>query len=226
MADGKGCAMVEIPKDLIRKLGISLIKGEGEEAEALTFQILDQGVEPQDIVQTILVPTLTGVGERFQNFEIFLPELMMAGEAALRVTTIVEEATLSTGKASTHEGKVVIGQVEGDMHDIGRNIVRTMLSAHGFKVLDLGRDVAASAFLEASKREKADIVALSALMTTTLPAQRRTIALFREVGERGNFKIIVGGGPVRQEWADEIGADGYAPNAASAVELCKRLIHE
>jgi 5-methyltetrahydrofolate--homocysteine methyltransferase len=216
--------MAEIPEDLEAKLSDALRKGEGEEAEALTLQILDRGVEPQDIVRNILVPTLTGVGERFQDFEIFLPELMMAGEAAVRVTTIVEEATLAAGKASTSLGKVVIGQVEGDLHDIGRNIVRMMLSSHGFKVLDLGRDVAASAFLEASKREQADIIALSALMTTTLPAQRRTIALFREVGERGNFKIIVGGGPVRQEWADEIGADGYAPNAASAVELCKRLI--
>jgi 5-methyltetrahydrofolate--homocysteine methyltransferase len=217
--------MVEIPEELKYRLDIALIKGEVEEAEGLTFKILDRGVEPQDIVHNILVPTLTGVGERFQNFEIFLPELMMAGEAAMRVTKIVEETTLSTGKASTYEGKVVIGQVEGDMHDIGRNIVRTMLSSHGFKVLDLGRDVAASAFLEASIREKADIVALSALMTTTLPAQRRTIDLFKEVGERGNFKIIVGGGPVSQEWADEIVADGTAPNAASAVELCKRLIH-
>jgi 5-methyltetrahydrofolate--homocysteine methyltransferase len=216
--------MAEIPEDLEPKLSDALRKGEGEEAEALTHQMLDMGVEPQDVVQNILVPTLTRVGEQFQNFEIFLPELMMAGEAAVRVTTVVEEATRAAGKVSTSQGKVVIGQVEGDLHDIGRNIVRMMLSSHGFKVLDLGRDVAASAFLEASRREQADIIALSALMTTTLPAQRRTIALFREVGERGNYKIIVGGGPVRQEWADEIGADGYAANAASAVELCKRLI--
>mgnify|MGYP001085033964 CR=1 FL=1 len=216
--------MAEMPEALRTKLTAALRQGLAGEAEAFARQILDAGVDPLDVVQEVLVPTLTKVGERFQHFEIYLPELMMAGNAGQRVTALVEEATLAAGKASTSLGTAVLGQVKGDIHDIGRNIVRTLLSAHGFEVVDLGRDVAASAFLEVAQKEKADIVGLSALMTTALPAQRRTISLFNEVGRRADYKIIVGGGAVNQEWADEIGADGYAPDAASAVELCKGLI--
>jgi len=148
----------------------------------------------------------------------------MAGEAAEKVTSIVEEATLAAGEPSLNLGTVILGQVEGDMHDIGRNIVGTLLNSHGFKVVDLGRDVPASTFLEAAEKEKADIVALSALMTTTLPAQKRTISLFSEVRKREDFYIIVGGGAVSREWADEVGSDGYSADAAGAVELCKSLL--
>ena len=206
------------------ELGEALRKGQSEDAEKLTQQALEQGVEPLDIVQKILVPTLTEVGDRFQNFEIFLPELMMAGEAAEKVTNLVENATLEAGQPSLNLGTVILGQVEGDMHDIGRNIVGTLLNSHGFKIIDLGRDVPASTFLDAAEKEKADIVALSALMTTTLPAQKRTISLFSEVGKREDFYIIVGGGAVSSSWSDEIGADGYSPDAAGAVELCKTLL--
>lgn len=202
----------------------ALEKGLSDDAENLTRQALERGMSPLDVVQKILVPTLTDVGRRFQDFEIFLPELMMAGEAAERVTALVEEATLKAGQPSLNQGTVVLGQVEGDMHDIGRNIVSTLLSSHGFKVVDLGRDVPASAFLDAAEKEKADIVALSALMTTTLPAQKRTINLFSEVRKREDYYIIVGGGAVSREWADEIGSDGYSPDAAGAVELCKQLL--
>ena len=131
---------------------------------------------------------------------------------------------MEAGNPSLNLGTVVLGQVEGDMHDIGRNIVATLLSSHGFRVVDLGRDVPASAFLEAAEKEKADIVALSALMTTTLPAQKRTISLFSEVRKREEHFIIVGGGAVSREWANEIGSDGYSPDAAGAVELCKKLL--
>jgi len=209
---------------LVAELSDVLRKGLTEEAESLTKQALEQGMEPLAIVQKILVPTLTEVGQRFQDFEIFLPELMMAGEAAEKVTSIVEEATLAAGEPSLNLGTVILGQVEGDMHDIGRNIVGTLLNSHGFKVVDLGRDVPASTFLEAAEKEKADIVALSALMTTTLPAQKRTISLFSEVRKREDFYIIVGGGAVSREWADEVGSDGYSADAAGAVELCKSLL--
>ena len=147
----------------------------------------------------------------------------MAGDAAQRCTALLEEAIAAAGKEMAIQARVLIGTVEGDVHDIGKNIVRTLLTAHGFKVVDLGRDVSPSAFLKAASKERADIVAMSALMTTTRPAQRRTIKLFDEVGERDKYRIIVGGGSVDQHWADEIGADGYAPEAASAVELCKKL---
>lgn len=212
------------PESLTEKLSDALRNGLTPVAEQLTQQALDIGMDPLDIVQKILVPTLTDVGDRFQNFEIYLPELMMAGETAERVTLLLEQAMLKAGKQTISFGTIVMGQVEGDIHDIGRNIVNILLKSHGFKVVDLGRDVAASAFLDAAQKEKADIIGLSALMTTALPAQRRTIHLFDEVGLRSQFKLIIGGGATSQGWANEIGADGYAPDAASAVELCKMLL--
>ena len=218
--------MPENFEKLSTDLSEALRNGLSDEAESLARQALDQGMNPLDIVQKILVPTLTEVGQLFQDFEIFLPELMMAGEAAEKVTVLVEEATLKAGEPSLNLGTVVLGQVEGDMHDIGRNIVGTLLNSHGFKVVDLGRDVPASAFLDAAEKEKADIVALSALMTTTLPAQKRTISLFSEVRKREDYYIIVGGGAVSREWANEIGSDGYSPDAAGAVELCKQLLKQ
>ncbi len=215
---------MQIPSDLHQKLDAALRQGEGEQAESLARLMLEKGIEPFVLVQEALVPTLTDVGQKFQDFEIFLPELMMAGEAAERVTALLEEASLKSGHSALSYGTVVLGQVEGDIHDIGRNILRILLKSHGFKVVDLGRDVAASAFLEAAQKEKADIVGLSALMTTATPAQRRTIHLFDEVGVRKQYKLIIGGGATSQAWANEIGADGYAPDAASAVELCKLLL--
>lgn len=207
-------------------LATALRKGDNETAEKITRQALDIGMKPLDIIQTIMVPTLTDVGEKFQNFEIFLPELMLVGETAEKISAIVEQATLDAGEPSLQLGTVVIGQVEGDMHDIGRNIVSTLLKSHGFNVVDLGHNVPASVFLETAEREKAQIVALSALMTTTLPAQKRTVNLFTEVNKREDHSIIVGGGAVSEEWANEIGSDGYSQDAAGAVELCKKIINQ
>jgi 5-methyltetrahydrofolate--homocysteine methyltransferase len=218
--------MTKIPADLHEKLDLALRQGESDEAETLAKLMLEKGIEPFELVQQALVPTLTDVGQKFQNFEVFLPELMMAGEAAERVTSLLEATMLKAGKATIALGTVVLGQVEGDIHDIGRNIVAILLKSHGFKVVDLGRDVHASTFLESAQKEKADIIGLSALMTTALPAQKRTIHLFDEVGMHGQFKLIIGGGATNQSWADEIGADGYAPDAASAVDLCKMLMDQ
>ena len=209
---------------IITDLSSALKNGQTDEAKQMTQKALEQGMEPLAIIEEILVPTLTEIGEKFQTFEIFLPELMMAGEAAEAMTAIVEKATLESGQPSLNKGTVILGQVEGDMHDIGRNIVGTLLKSHGFKVVDLGRDVPASAYLDAAEKEDADIIALSALMTTTLPAQKRTINLFSEVRKREEFFIVVGGGAVSEEWAKEIGSDGYSADAAGAVELCKTLM--
>lgn len=210
--------------ELFSKLGDALQNGDEDSAENLARQILDKGFDPLRLIQELVVPTLTEIGRKFQDFEIFLPELMMAGAAAEKVSEQVEAATLKAGAPSAILGKVVIGQAEGDMHDIGRNIVTTMLTAHGFKVIDLGRDVPASTFLETAIKDKADVVAISALMTTTLPAQRRTLNLFTETGDRENYSLIVGGGACNQDWADEIGSDGYSLDAAGAVELCKSIV--
>jgi 5-methyltetrahydrofolate--homocysteine methyltransferase len=216
--------MASIDDEIRNGLREALINGDSDTSINLTRRALDQGVLPLDLIQQVIVPTLTKIGQDFQDFVIFLPELMAAGDAAEKITGILEEVMVSSGHSIQPLGTVVIGTVEYDVHDIGKNIVSTLLRAHGFKVMDLGRDVAPSAFLEAAQKEKADIIAMSSLMTTTRPSTRSTINLFTEVNLREQYKFIVGGGCITQEWANEIGADGYAPDAASAVELCKSIL--
>lgn len=216
--------MAEISEEVQNGLSEALRVGNEADAEALTRQALDEGADPLAVIQGVIVPTLTAVGQDFQDFKIFLPELMMAGQAAEKASAVLEEAITSSGQKIEALGTVVLGTVENDVHDIGKNIVGTLLTAHGFKVIDLGRSVTPSTFLDVAQKEGADVVAMSSLMTTTRPAQRSTINLFTEVGARDKFKIIVGGGCVNQEWADEIGADGYAPDAAATVDLCKSLL--
>ena len=216
--------MATIAKDIHAELGEALREGNAERAEEVTRRALEEGVDPLDVIQQAIVPTLTELGQEFQDYKIFLPGLMLASEAAKRSSALLDKALSETGKQAIVLGTVVIGTIQHDVHDIGKNLVSTILNAHGFKVIDLGRDVAPSAFLEAATREGPDIVAMSSLMTTTRPAQRSTIDLFVEVGERENFKMIVGGGSTDQRWADEIGADGYASDPGAAAELCKKLV--
>ena len=218
--------MAGIPEEIRQGLSTALQEGDEEQAEALTRRALDEGIDPLELIKEVLVPTLTEVGQNFQEFRIFLPELMLAGEAAKRAGVLLETAIAAQGKVLTTLGKVIIGTVEGDIHDIGQNIVSSLLSANGFEVTNLGRNVKPSAFLEAAEQAGADIVGMSALMTTTLPMQRRTIKLFEEVGARDKYKLVVGGGAVGDRWVEEIGADGFAPDAAAAVDLCKRLMGE
>src|SRR4030066_1148591 len=213
--------MASINDEIRNGLREALINGDSDTSVNLTHQALEQGVLPIDLIQQVIVPTLTKVGQDFQDFIIFLPELMSAGDAAEKVTAILDDIMVSSGQQVSSLGTGVIGTVENDVHDIGKNIVSTLLRSHGFKVIDLGRDVAPSAYLDAAQKEKADIIAMSSLMTTTRPSTRSTINLFTEVNLRGQYKFIVGGGCITQDWANEIGADGYAPDAASAVELCK-----
>ena len=216
--------MTRIAEDIRTDLDGALREGDAERAEAVTRQALEEGADPLDVIQEIIVPTLTELGQEFQDYKIFLPGLMLASKAAKQSSALLEKAAAEVGRKATVLGTVVIGTIEHDVHDIGKNLVSTILNAHGFKMIDLGRDVAPSAFLEAATREGPDIVAMSSLMTTTRPGQRKTIDLFAEAGERKNFKMIVGGGSTDQRWADEIGADGYAPDPGAAVELCKKLV--
>jgi 5-methyltetrahydrofolate--homocysteine methyltransferase len=216
--------MATIAKDIHAELGEALREGNAERAEEVTRRALEEGVDPLDVIQQAIVPTLTELGQEFQDYKIFLPGLMLASEAAKRSSALLDKALSETGKQAIVLGTVVIGTIQHDVHDIGKNLVSTILNAHGFKVIDLGRDVAPSAFLEAATREGPDIVAMSSLMTTTRPGQRSTIDLFAEAGEREKFKMIVGGGSTDQRWADEIGADGYAPDPGAAVHLCKKLL--
>ena len=216
--------MTETSEQLRKDLSEALAQGLVEEAMDLTQRAVKAGEDPLDLIQNVLVPTLSEVGRQFQAFEIFLPELMAAGDAAQAATQILEAEIAASGRQSASLGTIVLGTVQNDIHDIGKNIVKTLLSSHGFKVIDVGRDVAPSKFLEAAEREKANIVAMSALMTTTRPATRSTINLFAEAGARAQYKMIIGGGCIDLAWANEIGADGYAADAAGAVELCKKLV--
>lgn len=202
----------------------ALVDGDPDLAASLTRDALEGGADPLDLIKQVVVPTLTKIGQDFQDFVIFLPELMSSGEAAEAASAIIEEALAASGEKKISPGTVVIGTVENDVHDIGKNILGTLFRSHGFKVIDLGRDVAPSAFMDAAQKEKANIVAMSSLMTTTRPSTLFTINLFKEVGIRDQYKFMVGGGCVTQEWANEIQADGYAPDAASAVELAKAIL--
>jgi methylmalonyl-CoA mutase cobalamin-binding domain/chain len=215
--------MMSVPESIHQALTEAFIEGDSEAAEAITVEALEAGVEPLAIISEVMVPALTEVGYRFQTGEYFLPELLMAGEAAEKASKPLEAAIAASGQASEALGTVILGTVEGDVHDIGKNIVVTMLRAHGFEVVDLGRRVSPSAFVEAAQQYDADIVGMSSLMTTTRPAVQSTINLFSELGLEGKYKLIAGGGSVTDDWAREIGA-GYSEDAAGAVELCKQLV--
>jgi len=213
-----------IPESIREQLTQALIEGDADAAEAVALEALGADLDPLELISGVMIPALTEVGRQFQCGDIFLPELMMAGEAAERVSKRLEAAITAQGRTATSLGVVVTGTVQGDVHDIGKNIVATMLRAHGFKVVDLGRNVAPSKFLDAAQANNADIVAMSTLMTTTRPLALSTLNLFREVGVKDKYALIVGGGCVTEGWANESGFDGYSADAASAVELCKKLV--
>jgi methylmalonyl-CoA mutase cobalamin-binding domain/chain len=162
------------------------------------------------------------VGEKFKNNEFYIPEVLVAARAMNAAMAIVKP--LIVGDQLKPLGKVVIGTVRGDLHDIGKNLVMMMLEGAGFEIVDLGVDVAPEKFVEAAKANSADVVAMSALLTTTMPAMKDTIAALEENGLRDKVKVIIGGAPVTQSYADSIGADGYAPDAASAVDKVKELL--
>ena len=215
---------MSIPQSIHERLTQALIEGEAETAEAVALEALAQKLDPLAVISEVMIPALTVVGNDFQAGRIFLPELLMAGEAAEAVSKHLEGAIVAQGRTTAPLGVVVLGAVQGDIHDIGKNIVATMLRAHGFRVVDLGRDVAPSAFVDAAKQNNAHIVAMSSLMTTTRPLALNTLNLFKEVGLRDRFRLVVGGGCVTRDWAEKAGFDGYAEDAAGAVDLCKSLV--
>jgi corrinoid protein of di/trimethylamine methyltransferase len=169
---------------------------------------------------------LAKAGKLWEEGEYFLPELMMASEAMKTVMTQLAPALEKRRLKAKHLGKVVIGTVEGDIHDIGKSLVAAILAAGGFEVVDLGIDVPVADFVDTALREEADLLCMSALLTTTMPAQRRTIEALRKVKSNSFPKTLVGGAPTNEDWAAEIGADGYAPDAMSALELAKRLVSQ
>ena len=201
-----------------------MMDGDDETGVEITKAAIEGGMDPIDIVQKCLVPILDDIGDQFARLELFLPDLVMAADVAKAVKDEIRAHLLSTSSDATAASKVVIGTVQGDVHDIGKNIVATLLEVNGFEVFDLGNDVKPFDFIETAKKEKADIIAMSSLLTTSMPYMVDTLKNLNGLGVRDQFKVIVGGGPVSADWAKEIGADGYSNDANEAVELCKKLM--
>lgn len=210
--------------ELYKAMAASVETGEIEQAEALARQALEAGLDPLEVITKGFTPGMTVVGDGFARGELFLPELVMAGEAMKAAIKVLEPELARRGTRREILGRVVLGTVQGDIHEIGKSLVGTLLSANGFQVFDLGVDVAPQRFVEEARSVDADIVGLSALLTTTMVVQEDVIQALQQAGLRGRVKVMVGGAPVTQSWADEIGADGYAEDAVGAVALAKRLL--
>jgi corrinoid protein of di/trimethylamine methyltransferase len=224
---GKGDCSKEknMSEEILRKLKQAIVDGEDVEAEQLARQGLDRGFDPMTLVDEALTPGINRVGELFANGTYFIPNLVIAGDA-MKAAFAVLEPVLTAGRVQDAVlGHVVLGTVEGDVHEIGKTLVGTMLTANGFRVTDIGADRTADDFVAAVRENQATIVGASALMTTTMLEQKKIIEALEEAGLRDQVKVLVGGSPVSQAWADQIGADGYAQDAISTVDLALRLTH-
>jgi 5-methyltetrahydrofolate--homocysteine methyltransferase len=198
----------------------AVVKGDRKQAVALTQAALDEGIEPTKIVEDGLVPGMAIIGDKFKRNEVFVPEMLIAARAMKEAMTLIEPLLAAKGIKPKHTA--IIGTVQGDLHDIGKNLVAMMLKGANFGVIDLGANVPAEKFVASAKESGAQIVGLSALLTTTMGAMKDTIEAMKAAGI--DVKIIIGGAPVTQQFADEIGADGYAPDAASAVDIASKLV--
>lgn len=210
--------------DILEQIITNLVGGEPDETVELTRQAIEAGLEPLTIINQGLVPGMNIVGDKYQSGEYFLPHLLIAANGMQQAMELLEPELHAREQAVEAAGTVVIGTVKGDIHEIGKSLVATMLSASGFQVYDLGVDVPAGAFIAKVKETGANLLGLSALLTTTMTVQRDVIEALAEAGIREQVKVMVGGAPASQEWTDSIGADGYAEDAVAAVELARRLV--
>ena len=205
----------------LQALAQSVIKGDLKTAVELTTQALDEGMPPAEVLSEGLIAGMTVIGVRFKANEVYIPEVLIAARAMKMAMEVLEPKLVESGIQPI--GKAVIGTVQGDMHDIGKNLVIMMLKGAGFEVVDLGVNVSPAKFVEAAQGTGVQIVGLSALLTTTMPAMETTIKALKEAGITA--KVMIGGAPVTQAYADKIAADGYSPDAASAVDLAKTLLN-
>jgi 5-methyltetrahydrofolate--homocysteine methyltransferase len=200
----------------------AILNGNAKKAEEVTRAALDANVDPSELLGEYMIPAMAEVGKRFECNEYFVPELLIAARAMKTALKILAPRLAAAGAKAA--GRVVIGTVQGDLHDIGKNLVASMLEGGGFEVVDLGVDVSAKKFVEAAKDKPGTIVALSALLTTTMTQMQAVIQLLQEAGIRSDTKVMIGGAPITQQYADEIGADGYSDNASAAVNLARKLV--
>jgi corrinoid protein of di/trimethylamine methyltransferase len=200
----------------------AILIGNAKKAHAVTQAAIDEGVAPMTLISDTMVPAMEEVGRLFEAEEYFVPELLLAGRAMKSAMELLRPLMTAAGqKLST---TVVIGTVKGDLHDIGKNIVASMLEGGGFEVIDLGTDVPPEKFVAAVEQRKPQVVCMSALLTVTMPAMKTTIDALKTAGLRGNVKVLIGGAPVTSQYAREIGADGYSENASGAVNLVRNLV--
>jgi len=209
--------------ELLQAITDSVVAGDPDATVAGTRQALEAGIEPLRIINEGLVPGMRIVGDKYSSGEYFLPNLIVSASGMKQAMALLEPELKARREEVRSAGKVVIGTVRGDIHEIGKSLVATMLAANGFEVHDLGVDVSAERFVDTVRQTGADLVGLSALLTTTMMGQKKIIEELERAGLRGGVKVMVGGAPVSQAFADSIGADGYAQDAVAAVELATRL---
>lgn len=200
----------------------AILTGNAKKAEEVTKAALEAKCDASELLGKYMIPAMDEVGKRFEANEYFVPELLIAARAMKTALTILTPAMSAEGMEAA--GRVVIGTVKGDLHDIGKNLVASMLEGGGFEVVDLGVDVPPEKFVEAAKQKDGTIVALSALLTTTMTMMKTVIEALEAAGVRQSTKVIIGGAPITQQYADEIGADGFSDNASAAVSLARKLV--
>jgi corrinoid protein of di/trimethylamine methyltransferase len=210
--------------ELFEALRQSIIDGTPEIARTAALDALQRGTDPLETINQACIPAMDYVGEKFSCHDMFLPDVLMASEAMKAAVSVLEPEMRRRGGERQTMGKVLLGTVRGDIHEIGKSLVAIMLSAAGFEVFDLGISVPTETFAAKARELGADVVGVSALLTTTMAVQKKVIECFDREGLRPRVKVIVGGAPVTRKWAEEIGADGYGKDAASAVSLVKSLL--
>lgn len=210
-------------EEILKQLINAIVEGETEQVIDFTNQAISASIEPMAIIDQGLIPGMDIVGEKYSCGDYFLPNLIISANAMQEAMKLLEPELRARQQERKSAGKVVIGTVHGDIHEIGKSLVATMLSANGFQVYDLGVDVPVAVFLDKIRETGANLLGLSALLTTTMVTQREIVQKLKEAGLRDQVKVMVGGAPVTRSWAEEIGADGYAEDAIGAVALAKQL---